>query len=1069
MAVKSFGSITIFPAFSTIVVFVVFIIAGLSILPIIPVQLNPNTRLPAITVQFGVRNLPAMEIEEKLTSVMEGAFSTIEGVNSIHSQSNEGSGTVTLQFDKYVDTGIKRHEVVSIIRQIYPSFPVHTPFPNIAIRGAGEGQNNNPVMMYTVISDYKISDVESVLNQFVIGQLSGIKNVSEITVYGGAPEIYEIVYDNGLMMQSGVSLYNLVRAITNLNRRTFIGSIIDLKNHRQQKSIIVENRMGDHLKLEDVVVLNSNRHKLIRIKDFAKVLKKEEPSGFYYRVNGRNTVNIGIVPKEGANLLELAGHVSTEIKKIKQNLPGGYQLFLVMNHTEFIKKEVDKLVWYSLMSVIILLIFILLMSRDFRYVLVIFISLLASVSVSFFFYFLFGIQLHLFSFAGITVSFGMMIDYTIIMIEHLKRNRNMHVFLAVLASAGTSVNSLSAIYFLGDEVQIRLSDFVSVIIINISVSLATSLLLVPALFEKLKPRSRFNMMLPVKRLRFFYHTMHIHQYIIYFVHRRKIAFFCIVALSFGFPLFLLPPVIENDNAWANFYNSTIGSETYQTVLKEPVEKWLGGALRIFVQKVEHGEYSDNREETRINITANLPKGSTLEQTNELFVRLENYLAGVKEISFFETIIQSPLDARISVFFKKEFIHSEIPSMLANVLSRKVLELGSADWNVSGAGTGFNSNFGERSGSYHFYIYGFSYNELQKYAQQVKHIIEQNPRVEDVTISGSEEMFRINNYEYVMGVDREKAADNNISISGFVPGLKTLAKHNDRITTITQHGVNMDVFMTSVESKLLDMWGIKNNSISFNKNIRKFTTVGNIEKRQTAESINKSNQQYQLVIDFNYIGENEEAASYVNKISKELTRKMPLGFSVENEPRPSQGNKENSSNTVSQNWLIFYILVAIYFVCAILFNSLLQPLAVIAMIPFSFIGVFLSFYLFGIKFDQGGYASLVLLSGLTVNSVIYFMNERNVIICHHTNKRLGYNDFFFKAFSQKITPVLLTLTSSSLGLTPFLLTGSKEPFWFPLAVGTISGLLFSIIALFFLLPLFFLKREFHYNKLQPINN
>jgi multidrug efflux pump subunit AcrB len=45
----------------------------------------------------------------------------------------------------------------------------------------------------------------------------------------------------------------------------------------------------------------------------------------------------------------------------------------------------------------------------------------------------------------------------------------------------------------------------------------------------------------------------------------------------------------------------------------------------------------------------------------------------------------------------------------------------------------------------------------------------------------------------------------------------------------------------------------------------------------------------------------------------------------------------------------------------------------------FIGIFLTFYLFKLNFDQGGFASFVLLCGLTVNANIYIIDELNRIL------------------------------------------------------------------------------------------
>ena len=65
--------------------------------------------------------------------------------------------------------------------------------------------------------------------------------------------------------------------------------------------------------------------------------------------------------------------------------------------------------------------------------------------------------------------------------------------------------------------------------------------------------------------------------------------------------------------------------------------------------------------------------------------------------------------------------------------------------------------------------------------------------------------------------------------------------------------------------------------------------------------------------------------------------------------------------------------------------------------------------------------------------------------------------YLKAWSAKIIPIFLTVVSTILGFVPFML-GDKEAFWFPLAAGTIGGLVMSILGIFLYLPIFTLKKE-----------
>jgi multidrug efflux pump subunit AcrB len=139
----------------------------------------------------------------------------------------------------------------------------------------------------------------------------------------------------------------------------------------------------------------------------------------------------------------------------------------------------------------------------------------------------------------------------------------------------------------------------------------------------------------------------------------------------------------------------------------------------------------------------------------------------------------------------------------------------------------------------------------------------------------------------------------------------------------------------------------------------------------------------------------------------------------------------------------------------LFESLTQAFIIISIIPISFIGVFLTFYFFDFNFDQGGMASFIILSGLTVNACIFVMDEFNKQQKINSGQAIQN---FTKAFYLKIFPILLTIISTILGFIPFVIAGQDEVFWFALGVGTIGGLLFSLVAIFIYLPLFALKKS-----------
>jgi len=221
-------------------------------------------------------------------------------------------------------------------------------------------------------------------------------------------------------------------------------------------------------------------------------------------------------------------------------------------------------------------------------------------------------------------------------------------------------------------------------------------------------------------------------------------------------------------------------------------------------------------------------------------------------------------------------------------------------------------------------------------------------------------------------------------------------------------------------------------------------IARITKKNIIPEIYRENQEFELYLRYNYIGSQKFGDKYLKKILKHTKNTLPLGYHAQ---------KKNSRWYFSwekpQKPYILIILVAIiiYFITAILFESLYQPFVILILIPVSFIGVFLTFYWFDLNFDMGGFASFIVLSGLTVNSGIYLINDFNNMRKNKDKNIIVY----LRAFRHKIVPIFLTILSTALGMLPFVWNGQNESFWFTLAAGTIGGLTFSLVGLIFLLP------------------
>ena len=235
------------------------------------------------------------------------------------------------------------------------------------------------------------------------------------------------------------------------------------------------------------------------------------------------------------------------------------------------------------------------------------------------------------------------------------------------------------------------------------------------------------------------------------------------------------------------------------------------------------------------------------------------------------------------------------------------------------------------------------------------------------------------------------------------------------------------------------------------NTFKLTDIGTIEKRQSPQDIVKKNQEYVLCLQYEYIGSNMMGDKVLERDLETINSLMPVGYKAVSE-RYQWRSKDESG----QYWLLLLVIAIIFFITSILFNSLRQPFAIIFIIPVSFIGVFSVFYLFRLNFDQGGFASFILLAGITVNAAIYILNEYNMLRARYPF--VSTHKIYMRAFRVKIIPILLTILSTILGFIPFIVGESKESFWYPLAIGTMGGLAMSLIAIIFILPLLIIRKN-----------
>lgn len=1039
------------PAFSVLLIMAALTVVGAAMLPMLSIQYTPTTPQRGIGIYFSWPDASARLVEQHVTSRIEGALSTVSGNTGISSTSSKGSGSIWLSFAKGTDMTAARFEVATTIRNLYAKLPEGVSYPYISLAASGNRQESE-TLVYTVKADLPSERIEEFVSAHVSTPLSQIEGVGKVSLSGVTPYEWVIRFDPKAAETAGITAADLASAFGAYFSNDIVGLTTLPGEDGTERTVVLRLRNRGTTDFGEIPVAKRNG-RIYHLRDFASARWQEQRPTSYFRINGLNTITLAISCEAHTNMLRVAAAVKEEMARLQERFPPELSATLTYDATEYVSGELEKIYLRTLLCVAILLAFVFAVSRDLRYLAIIATTLAVNILVAAVFYNLLHLDIHIYTLAGITVSLGIIIDTSIIMVDHYSYYRDRRVFVSILGALLTTIGALGIVWLLPEEQRLNLVDFSLVIVINLAVSLFVALLFVPALLEKF-PLGRSMTVSSVRRRRFTVRFSRLYGRFIAWGRRRRWIFVAALLWGFGLPTFLLPDRIEEEDGkplpWpARWYNGVMGSG-FVIAHRQTLDKVLGSSLNLF--RTATGRYNYFRQPAQkvLYINAGMAEGCTVQQLDEVVRHMENYISRFDEVQMFRTNIYGYDNAQIIVTFKPEYENGPFPSMLKQELTAAAIRFGGATWRISGIDDNyFNNNVISNYRSNQIRLRGYNYDQLSDYADALVDSLSQNRRVSQPEIMTGNGWSLPHN-EFNIRYDDERVAAAGLNVADYYSLLGTML-YRAPLPSVYNGDEMQRVVLESADRDRFDRWHVANAQVRIDSLQTKLSSVGTIEKRRTGISIYRYNQSYQITVGFDFIGSYELGRRLIERTVDRLNEEtLPIGF-IADSPTYRYGFGQKKQEV----WLILLVIAIIYAMCAVIFESLRKPLVIILMIPVSFIGVFLTFGWSDFVFDQGGFAAFVLLCGIVVNAGIYLINEEDNWAA--TSRKRGI-PLYLKAYNHKIVPIALTILSTVLGLVPFLYDGPEEVFWFAFAVAAISGTLFSLIALAVYLPIFLPMRR-----------
>ena len=462
---------------------------------LLPVSPLPQMDFPVIVVSA---NLPGASPEVMASTVatpLERAFGAIAGVNTMSSNSSQGSTRVILQFDQDRDINGAAREVQAAInasRNLLPSGMKSMPtYKKI-------NPSQAPIMVLSltsqVLSKGQLYDLAStILSQ----SLSQVPGVGEVQIGGSSLPAVRIELEPQLLNQYGVALDDVRRTIANANVRRPKGAVSDDEHNWQ----IQANDQLEKAKDYEPLIIRYQDGAALRLSHVATVKDSVEDrynSGFF---NNDAAVLLVVNRQAGANIIETVNAIKAQLPALQAVLPASVQLNVAMDRSPVIKATLHEAEMTLLIAVALVILVVFLFLGNFRASLIPTLAVPVSLVGTFAIMYLYGFSLNNLSLMALILATGLVVDDAIVVLENISRHIDAGIAPMKAAYLGAkevgftllSMNvSLVAVFlsilFMGGIVESLFREFSITLAASIVVSLVVSLTLTPMLCARwLKP------------------------------------------------------------------------------------------------------------------------------------------------------------------------------------------------------------------------------------------------------------------------------------------------------------------------------------------------------------------------------------------------------------------------------------------------------------------------------------------------------------------------------------------------------------------------------------------------------
>jgi CzcA family heavy metal efflux pump len=374
-----------------------------------PSSVFPQTDFPRVVILVDNGVMPGDEMMARVTRPIEEAMKDVPGAVTVRTTTGRGSADVNVFFTWKADMVQSELYVLNRLSQLKNVLPSTATFAAYRLTFSAF-----PIIGISLTSQTRtVRDLWEIARYQIKPRFLRVPGVARVDLVGGRTPEYHVIVDPARMRALNLSLPDVTAALTKSNLVAPAG--MHEENHTLYLAV-VDGRVFTPEEIENLAIA-SDGTRVVRIRDFARVVPGQEPVFNVVTAEGVNSVLLNVRSQPDGSTLAIADVLKEDLKALRKELPRDLRLAFFYDQSLLVRASVRS-VWEAIgfglvLSIVILFLFL----KRIATTLVAIAVIPAAVLVTLVVMKVAGMSFNLMTLGGIAAAVGLIIDDAIVVVE----------------------------------------------------------------------------------------------------------------------------------------------------------------------------------------------------------------------------------------------------------------------------------------------------------------------------------------------------------------------------------------------------------------------------------------------------------------------------------------------------------------------------------------------------------------------------------------------------------------------------------------------------------------------------